>query len=156
MYPKSAIALVAVLATFACAVPTVSRADDQSEWLQRQLQITDGYAPPPMLTAPDGDRAGAAAVRRTALRASHPRKPAPRPRRVLQRAASAHEPPVCQATCAGVERPPAQVPCADCREIESPRRVDMDSEGFGIAAIGMLLLVAGFKVMKMAGALQQA
>ena len=38
MYSKSAIALVAVLDAFAFAVPTVSHAADQSEWLQRQLQ----------------------------------------------------------------------------------------------------------------------
>ena len=68
MYSKSAIALVAVLGAFAFAVPTVSHAADQSEWLQRQLQMTDGYAPPPVLLAQGGDRAAASAIRGGALR----------------------------------------------------------------------------------------
>jgi hypothetical protein len=37
--------------TFAAAlvavVPALSHAEAQTEWLQRQLQVTDGYIPPP-------------------------------------------------------------------------------------------------------------
>lgn len=156
MYSKSAIALVAALSTFAIAVPTVSHAENQSEWLHRQLQISDGYASPPVLPARDGDRAGASAVRRGALRASHPGKPAPRPRKVFQKPAKAHEATAFQEPWAGGERPPAPVGCVECGVIESTREVDMHGEGIGLAALGVLLVVAGFKVMTIAGAIQQS
>jgi hypothetical protein len=155
MYSQTAIALVAALSTFAFAVPTVSHAEDQSEWLHRQLQITDGYAPPPVLPAQHGVRAGASATRRGAFRASHRGKPAPQPRGVFQQPANAYEAPACQAACAGGERPPAQTGCPECRVIESTRQADAHGEGIGIAAVGVLLAVAGFKVMKLAGAIQQ-
>lgn len=156
MYSQPAIALLAALSLFAFAVPTVSHAENQSEWLNRQLQITDGYAPPPVvLPAKDGDRAGASAIRRSASRASPPRK-APRPRAVLQQTGNVYEEaPACRAACAGGERPPAQTGCPKCGVIELAREADMHDEGIGFAAVGVLLAVAGFKVMKIAGALQQ-
>ena len=153
---KSAVALVAALGTFAFAVPAVSHAESQSEWLDRQLQMTDGYAPPRVLPAQDGDRAGASAIRRGAFRASHHGKPAPRPRRVFQQPANAYEAPACQETCGGGERPPARVGCAPCGVIESTPEVDLHSEGIGLAAVFVLLFVAGFKVMNVSGAIQQA
>jgi hypothetical protein len=155
MYSQSTIALVAALSTFAFAVPTVSHAENQSEWLHRQLKITDGYAPPPVLPAQDGDRAGASAIRRGAFRTSHPRKPAPRPRVVFQQPANAYEANACQEACAGGERPPAQARCAECGVIESTREVDMHGEGSGLAAVGVLLVLAGFKVRNIVGAIQQ-
>ena len=188
MYSKSAIALVAALGTFAFAVPTVSHAADQSEWLQRQLQMTDGYAPPPVLPAQGGDRAAASAIRGGALRTFHPGGGlAPRPRRVIRQPATAHEAPACQEACAGGERPPvqegsagcgviestrevgmhdqeacvvgerplAQVECAKCSVIEPTREVDTHGEGTGLVAVGLLLVVAGFKVMTAVGAIQR-
>jgi hypothetical protein len=154
MHSKPAIALVVAFGTFAFALPTVSHADNQSQWLQRQLQVTDGYAPPPVLPA-QGDRAGASAIRRGALRASHPAKPAPRPRAVFQQPANTYEAPACQEACAGGERPPAQVGWAESGVIEPTRAADMRGEGTGLVAIGLLLVLAGFKVRNIVGAMQQ-
>lgn len=189
MCSRTTIALVAVLGTAALAVPTVLRAEDQSEWLQRQLQITDGYAPPPALAAQGGDRAGASVsrggalrasppeelpaqnvhragaspIRHSAVRASHLGKPAPQPREVYQQPADAQEVPPCEApVCddpvAGEEEEPApsQAVCTDCTAIESTREADAHGEGIGLAAVGLLLAVAGFKVLKTLGAIQQA
>lgn len=146
MYLKSAIALIAAFSVF--AIPTFSQAESQSEWLQRQLQMTDGYAPPPVPAKKDADRAAASSVRRGAFRASHPVKPALPLRRVSQQPASAHELPGCQETQAVVERPPAQVECPECRMIEAKRDADIHGEGIGLAALGVLLFLAGFKVMR--------
>ena len=152
---RSAIALVAALGTFAFAVATVSHAENQSEWLHQQLQISDGYAPPPVLPAQDGDRASASPIRRGAFRASHPRKPAPQVGVVFQQPASAYEALACREACAGGERPPAQVAWAESGVIKPTRKVDMHGEGTGLAAVGVLLVLAGFKVRNIVGAIQQ-
>ena len=154
MYSRSVLVLVAALGIFAFAAPAVSRAESQSEWLHRQLQTTDGYAPPPALPAQDGDRAAASTVRRVASRAPHPGKSAPRTRRVSQQRATAPETPVCRETYAVSEPSPAQAECPECRVIESTREVDLHGEGIGLAALGALLFFAGFKVMKTVGAVQ--
>lgn len=49
MCAKSAIALATTLGTFVFAVPVLSTAENQFEWVERQLQMTDGYAPPPVV-----------------------------------------------------------------------------------------------------------
>jgi hypothetical protein len=154
MLSKSAIMLVAALSTFALALPTLSQAENQSEWLHQQLQITDGYAPQAVLPAQDGDRAAASPIRRGAILAPHPeKKPASRPRRVIQQPVTAYKVPVCQEACAGGERAPIQVEWAEYRVVESTREVDRHGEGMGLAAVGVLLVVAGFKVMKIVGAI---
>jgi hypothetical protein len=146
MNSRFAIALIAAFSVF--AIPTVSHGENQSEWLQRQLQMTDGYAPPPAPAEQNADRAPASSVRRGALRVSHPVKPALSHRRVSQQPASAHELPGCQETQAVAERPPAQVECPECRMIEAKREADIHGEGLGLAALGVLLFLAGFKVMR--------
>lgn len=41
-----------VAAALLAVVPALSHAETQTEWLQRQLQITDGYVPPPAEAMP--------------------------------------------------------------------------------------------------------
>jgi hypothetical protein len=68
MKSKTAIALAAALSTSLLAAPAVSHAESQFEWVQRQLQMTDGYAPPPpAVSAKDGIRSGASTYEGTAL-----------------------------------------------------------------------------------------
>lgn len=47
MKSKTAIALAAVLSTSLFAAPAISHAESGTVWLMQQLQMTDGYAPPP-------------------------------------------------------------------------------------------------------------
>jgi hypothetical protein len=157
MYSKSAIALATALGAFALAVPSVSHAENQAEWLQRQMQISDGYAPPPpVLPAPDGDRAGAPTVLRSASRAAHPAKPPPRPRRVLRPPAPVFEAPACQAACAVDEGPPAQVGCPECAAIAPTREIPIHGDGIGLAAVCALLAFAAFKVTNVVGTIQRS
>jgi hypothetical protein len=157
MHSPSVIVLVAALSAFTFVVPSASHAETQSEWLQRQLQISDGYAPPPVLLAQEGDRGGRSAIGRGVVQPSHPGKSALRRRVVIQQPAKAY---VAAATCqdavAGGEPPPApvQVGCAECRVIEPKREADVHGEGLGFAALGALLVFAGFKIMKISGAIQ--
>jgi hypothetical protein len=153
--------MVAVLGTFALALPTPSRAESQSEWLERQLQMTDGYAPPPVLAVAVQNRhvvAAAPAIRRSPPRAVAPAKSVPRPKRVAQRPAkrtAALKTPVPPAAPAASDPPPpTPVECADCGVIEPFRETDAHREDIGLAALGALLLLAAFKVAKVAGALQ--
>jgi len=68
MNSKTAIALAAALSTSLLAAPAVAHAESQFEWVQRQLQVTDGYAPPPpVVSSKDGIRSGTATYEGTAL-----------------------------------------------------------------------------------------
>ncbi|MET0217315.1 MAG: hypothetical protein ABW205_05200 [Burkholderiales bacterium] len=60
-----------------------------------------------------------------------------------------------QEACVVGERPLAQVECAKCSVIEPTREVDTHGEGTGLVAVGLLLVVAGFKVMTAVGAIQR-
>lgn len=51
MFAKHALATAAATLAIA-ALPAISPAETQTEWLQQQLQITDGYTPPPAAAAP--------------------------------------------------------------------------------------------------------
>ena len=153
MYSKSVLVVVARSA-YSLSLHPQSRAESQSEWLHRQLQTTDGYAPPPVLPAQDGDRAAASTVRRVASRAPHPGKSAPRTRRVSATASHRSRNPRVSRAYAVSEPSPAQAECPECRVIESKREVDLHGEGIGLAALGALLFLAGFKVMKTVGAVQ--
>lgn len=154
MCSKFAIALIAALGVVALTAPPVARAESQSEWLERQLQTSDGYAPPPVLPAQEVDRTAASPMRRGASRPPQAAKSVPRPRRVSQRPASAPETLACQETVAVSEPSPPRAECPDCRVIESKPGVDLHSENIGLAALGVLLLLAGFKVIKTVGAVQ--
>ena len=67
MKSKTAIALAAALSTSLLAAPAVAHAESRFEWVQRQLQMTDGYAPPPAVSAKHGIRSGTATYEGTAL-----------------------------------------------------------------------------------------
>jgi hypothetical protein len=61
MNKKSTLALTAALGACLLTAASVSYAETQSEWLQRQLEVSDGYAPPfaraGVGTAPAGETA---------------------------------------------------------------------------------------------------
>jgi hypothetical protein len=65
MNPKSTLALATAFGACFLAASGTSYAENQSEWLQRQLEITDGYAPPPAQTAIVSDPARAPAYVRS-------------------------------------------------------------------------------------------
>ncbi len=224
MHLKSAIALAATLGAFAFATPAVSSAEDQSEWLQRQLQMTDGYAPPPAQRTRIGDRtvASKTAPQQQAFRAPLPAKSALPSREMIHQRGRAHgavyreyaggqhrsartectecepaetnlvgdpesfhawtdctdcesigwtqeaetEPMSAQAECVECARldsqetdsepVAAQAECRDCVALEStPRENDGQGSGIGLAALAMLLVVAGFKVTRTVGAMQR-
>lgn len=75
MCAKSAIALATTLGTFVFAVPVLSTAENQFEWVERQLQMTDGYAPPPVVA-----RAARRAWRRIGRSTRRVRRPESRDR----------------------------------------------------------------------------
>lgn len=155
MCSKFPIVLVAALGALALTAPAFAHAESQSEWLHRQLQTSDGYAPPPALPAQEVDRTAASPVRRGAARPPQAAKPAPRPRRVSQQPASASETAVCREETPAVSEPsPPRAECPDCRVIEAAPDVEVHGENIGLAALGVLLLLAGFKVMKTVGTAQ--
>lgn len=72
----------------------------------------------------------------------------------MQQPANAPEAAASQAVFAGAEIPASPAVCKDCGVIESKSEADIHGEGVGLAALGALLAFAGFKVMKVVGAIQ--